>query len=610
MAAPTRIHTLNIGTQSISLADLRAAEGGGLTLVGYYVTELAPSETSSEATRKVQIQSAVTELMTESGIKSGPINYAVTAQSVFTRFVKLPAVGEDKIDQIIQFEAQQNVPFPINEVVWDYQLVGNGEDGKLEVVLVAIKAELLNDMNGGVEKAGFKTNLVDVAPMALYNAFRYNYSSLAGCSLLIDIGARTTNLIFVEPRKVFSRSIPIGGNTITSAISKELEVSFGAAENRKRKDGYVSLGGSYADHADPEVARMSKIIRNTMTRLHAEITRSISFYRAQQQGNQPVRVFLCGGSANLPYLREFFSEKLQLPIEFLNPLRNVGVGGSVDVDKVSRHAHEMGELIGLGLRSGSECPMELNLRPETVIRQQELDARKPFFLAAGLCALLALAGWWFYYSKAASIKGEALEHVSAKVTELQGFESRIRTVSKEIDGLEKGVQPLLMAAREREQWTSIMEEIHQKLPESFIWVTALEPLASKAEAKADARPDPRNDSKNDLKGAPKGPVLTTAGPADIGKLAIAPPSGPSTPGAPVGKEQPMRITWLRLKGLYMGDPPNPKGPALVDNFVENLQTSPLVDGKPEIVKRTTPTQLEWAYDFELNVKLKQPLEIQ
>jgi len=100
----------------------------------------------------------------------------------------------------------------------------------------------------------------------------------------------------VEPNKVFSRSIPIGGTTFTGNIAKEFGEPFGAAEERKRSTGFVSLGGAYAEPGDPEVARVSKIIRNSMTRLHSEITRSISFYRAQQSGSQPQHVFLSGGS--------------------------------------------------------------------------------------------------------------------------------------------------------------------------------------------------------------------------------------------------------------------------------------------------------------------------
>src|SRR6202012_1100644 len=106
------------------------------------------------------------------------VNYAVSSQSVFTRFVKLPSVGEEQVDQIVGFEAQLNVPYPINEVVWDYQLVDSGGSAQVEVVIVAVKADLLDDINDSVEQAGLKTTLVDVAPMAIYNAFRYNYSDV------------------------------------------------------------------------------------------------------------------------------------------------------------------------------------------------------------------------------------------------------------------------------------------------------------------------------------------------------------------------------------------------------------------------------------------------
>src|SRR5204863_5581987 len=173
-----------------------------------------------------------------------------------------------------------------------------------------IKADLVDEINAAVEETGLRTKIVGVATMALYNAFRYNYADLGGCSLLIDIGARTTNLLFIEPQKIFSRSIPVGGSSITAAIAREFGEPFAAAESRKKRDGFVSLGGAYAEPADPEVARVSKVVRSTMTRLHGELMRSISYYRAQQQGNPPERIFLCGGSAGMPYMREFFNEKL------------------------------------------------------------------------------------------------------------------------------------------------------------------------------------------------------------------------------------------------------------------------------------------------------------
>src|SRR5207244_10165971 len=171
----------------------------------------------------------IREILNELGIKNARVNYAISGQSVFARFVRLPAVEEEKIDRIIAFEAQQNVPFPIDEVVWDYQLVGGGTDEQLQVVLVAIKADLLEGMNAAVEAAGLRPEVIGVANMALYNAFRYNYSDVTEPSLLVDIGARTTNLLFMEPGKIFSRSVPIVGRSITAALATEFTEPCAAA---------------------------------------------------------------------------------------------------------------------------------------------------------------------------------------------------------------------------------------------------------------------------------------------------------------------------------------------------------------------------------------------
>src|SRR4051812_6536566 len=206
MAASPRIISLNLGSRTIGLAEFQAQPHGGLVLRQYRLREVL-TDASNEAARYAQLASVLREMLAELQIKTGNVNYAVAGQSVFARFVKLPAVEEEKIEKIIAFEAQQNVPFPIDEVIWDYQLVGGGgAEEQIQVVLVAIKSDLLDEINHAVEGTGLRTSVVDVATMSLYNAFRYNYSDLGGSSLLIDIGARTTSLLFIEPSKIFSRS--------------------------------------------------------------------------------------------------------------------------------------------------------------------------------------------------------------------------------------------------------------------------------------------------------------------------------------------------------------------------------------------------------------------
>jgi len=571
MAAPNRILSLNLGLQTVGLAEFRTTQSGGLVLQSYRLTELV-ADPAADTSRPAQMKIAVGEMLGALKVKPGKVNYSISAQSVFTRFVKLPPVDAEQVDQIITFEAQQNVPFPINEVVWDYQLVSTGSsDGKLEVVLVAIKSDLLDDLNAAVDDNGLQANIVDVAPMALYNAFRYNYSDLGGCSLLIDIGARTTNLIFVDSKKVFSRSIPIGGSTITAGIAKDFNEPFGAAEERKKKIGFVSLGGAYAEPADPEVSRVSKIIRNTMTRLHAEISRSISFYRSQQGGSQPVRVFLCGGSSSLPYMREFFNEKLQLPIEFFNALRNVSISNNVNQEEAGRSAHVLGELVGLSLRSISDCPMELNLQPESSLKSETAAQRRPYIVMAGICALLILAGFWAYYWKAAQVEQAVLETIKPKVATLQNFSTQFENVKKDLKAQQETAAPLLQAVNDREYWIKIIDDLNTRLPDRLIWVTLFQPSNFTAD-KAAAIP-----------------------------ISILPSTIPVT-----GKEKP----GILIKGLYLVTDDKVGNPmSTVDDFAKELSKSPYFDLDP-LKRRTTPTGTDWAYDYEFHLYFKKPINLQ
>src|SRR5438105_7626559 len=163
MSATTRILTLNLGSQTIALGEFRAQPGGGLILQDYRFRETL-ADTATEGMRYSHLGPAIGEMLDELQIKAGDVNYAVPGQSVFMRFVKLPSVDEEKIERIIAFEAQQNVPFPIDEVVWDYQLVGGGDGEPIQVVLVAIKVDLLDDINGAVEVTGLYTSMLDIAP--------------------------------------------------------------------------------------------------------------------------------------------------------------------------------------------------------------------------------------------------------------------------------------------------------------------------------------------------------------------------------------------------------------------------------------------------------------
>lgn len=584
MAIASRLITLNLGSQTIGLAEFRMQPHGGLVLLDYRLREIWTDPTSEEM-RRTHIAVAVREMMGELHIKHGAVNYALPAQSVFARFVKLPTLEQEKLEKIIAFEAQQNVPFPIDDVVWDYQLVGGGMEEQTQVILVAIKVDLLDDITGGVEETGLHTSTIDVAPMALYNAFRYSSPNVNDCSLLVDIGARTTNVLFIEPRRIFSRSLPIGGGAITAAIAREFSESFEAAETRKKRDGFVGLGGAYAEPSDHDIARVSKLARSTVTRLHAELMRSISHYRAQQHGSRPDRIFLCGGAAGMPYMREFFHEKFQLPIEFFNPLRNVSVSESASASGIAHSAHLLGELVGLALRSVTVCPMELSLLPATVVRRQELERRRPFLIAAAACVVLAMLGWSVYYTRAAQVTRDTGEVIQQKNASMRGAETQLDKLKRQITSLDGVATPLITAINDRDFWPQILEDLNARLPEADIWITEL--------------------------GVTSSGKLLGAGDKRTGQTAavsLPQASASGTKTAAVGAKS---IDGILVRGLYLY---NPKQQEIVVDYLRNLASSPffVVDPKtPErvIKSNSVPNDTEWAFPYELQLTLRKPVKL-
>jgi type IV pilus assembly protein PilM len=588
MPGPAHLITLNLGSQTVGLAEFRIAHGG-LVLVNHRLREVPlDPETGQRRDPHLTLHETagiVREMMRKMHIHHGQVNYAVSAQSVFARFVKLPALDAAKVDKIIVFEAQQNVPFPINEVVWDYQLVSGGLGEQIQVVIVAIKRDLLNEINDAVEETGLRTRIVDVAAMGLYNAFCYSYPDIGDCSLLLDIGARTTNILFIEAGRFFLRSIPLGGSAITAAIAREFNESFASAETRKKRDGFVGLGGAYAEPADPNVARVSKIARSTMTRLHAELMRSITHYRAQQLGNRPARIFLCGGGAGMPYMREFFHEKFQAPIEFFNPLQHVTVSESAPMQDVARSAHLLGELVGLALRSITVCPVELNLRPATVVRRHDLEKRRPFFIATAACILLALLGWSAYYTRAAQVAQQTAETLRQKNNTMHLAEVQLDKLKKQITALDNTATPLITAVNDRNFWPQILEQLNSRLPESDIWMTEL--------------------------AATSGGRVLGVSEKRAAESAPTPPPTPTGAAAKTAAAGGNVIDGINVRGLYLW---NPKQQEIVVDYLRNLAKSPLfaVDAKtPErfIKSNSVPNDSEWAFPFELQLNLRKPVKM-
>lgn len=475
MADSNSIAVINLGSQRVGGAVYSKTSGGDLILKRYEFVEM-DGDPSVDVSRLPQMKAALSELVSRLKIRGQKVWCSVPGHPVFSRFVKLPPVQGDKLAQIVEFEARQNVPWQLDEVSWDYEVVSDGGGGEVEVVLAAMKREPLNEWHDEAVSCGIGVKGIDVGPLALYNAFRYSYPDVEEPALVIDLGARSTNLVFVEGDRFFTRNLLVGGAAVTNAIAKEFGIPFHEAEVQKCSQGFVALGGAVEDHPDEGVNAMSKVMRNSMTRLHAEVMRTITFYRTQQGGGAPRRVFLAGGGSSAGYVAEFFTEKLKTPVELFNGLRGVQLDRSVNADAAAVDAPTLGELAGLALRGMGSTPCEIELVPDAVASARDAARRAPALVLSGLCIAAALGASIFWCRQADAAIQNRTVAIQAESGTLGALASQIRVLEARQQELNVRGAQLRQAVIDRSWWVRLLNTINQQFDNDLLWLTVIEPL--------------------------------------------------------------------------------------------------------------------------------------
>ncbi len=430
MANSRPIVALNVGSQRVSMGVFSKTSKDALIL-DRYATRLVVLDPSAEGLRLTKIGEAIADLVQELNVKGSVVNYSVSGQSVFIRFVKLPALDDTDVEQLIRFEAQQHVPFPLDEVVWDYHLLP-AKGLEREAILVAIKAEDLDSLNDEIISHGLSTGKVDCALTSLYNAYVDSYPDEKEPVMLIDIGAKSTDLIYSEQGRFFTRSISAGGIFVTSAIAREFNIPFLEAERLKTTSGLVSMSNGQTEGLDPATANLATVIRTAMTRLASEIQRTTNHYRAQMSGSAPVKAYLCGGGASLPYTKEFLEDKLGIPISFFNPMHNVGVGSGVDVNTISREAFILGGLIGTAIHSIGRASLNIDLEPTAVAKKRANQKKMPAIIVGAAIAVLGAAAYAVTGYMGEKKAEEILAGVQPTVTSIKSAQSALRQKEQEL----------------------------------------------------------------------------------------------------------------------------------------------------------------------------------
>jgi len=352
---------LDIGTSAIRLAEL-APTKTGYQLVKYYQREFNSDPALDASEKKVIREKALAELLKESKVRTRKAIFGVPGQSVFTRSRALPPVPEYKVSQIVRYEIQQQIPFSLDQIAMDYQILGRTEAGGYEVMMAAIKVDVVDKLVEVLQSSRRAIDVADVSPLAAYNWLKHTgeYGDSGECVALVDMGASTTDIVIErEGQFRFTRPLNIGGNDITLAVASAFKQSFVDAERVKRERGFAPTGDPQVDGAGGEV------IGNVLQRMVSEIVRSFAYFRSLPGGGPVTRVILCGGGASLRNIVPYMQRQLGLEVRIAQPLAGLAVapGGQ----QVSDRPEQACVVLGMALRCQQSVTIEINLIPPRVL---------------------------------------------------------------------------------------------------------------------------------------------------------------------------------------------------------------------------------------------------
>ena len=430
---------LDIGSNYIKFAELTRS-GEAITLNRFGVKEI-PGDLKVD--KEKTIAQLISQLLSENNVKERHVNVSVGGQSVFIRFVKLLQVKEDKLKQTMKFEAQNQIPFPLTEVAWDWSLLDKAEKGTKKAVVVAIKKNIIEDMVSRLNSIKLFTDLIDVEPISLYNCMVFNEDyTREKLGAILDIGAKTTNLVIFQKNNIWVRSFPIAGNRIIESRDQGIEEIIG------------------------------------------EIERSIEYYFMQSgedaQGDKKLdELLLTGGGSVIEEFEQKLTSKLNTQSKIMDPFRKIRISKEIfsDLETKKVAKNQLGVAIGLALRGMTDLKIEVNFLEE-MISERYTSSQKTIYSRFSIAmAALILICFSVFMRQDYSVKRLKMNKVDEMLDIYRMYEPKIKKMQDKEDILMEKIDILYHQASSRAIWLDVFGIISGILSEE-VWITDVSGIVS------------------------------------------------------------------------------------------------------------------------------------
>jgi len=458
---PQKIIGLDIGSHSIKAAELRRTFRG-FELVGFHERAIPRGEDISPSDA---VALALGELFGEGRIKDDIVITSIPGHLVSTRVIKLPFVDRKRMDRVIPFEVEGYTPFNIEEMVVSYHIV-KIEGGEAHILALLVKKDVLRDHLATLERVNISPKIVDLDALALYSTSSLVLKGIEGPFSLADIGASKTSICIVSDGQIsMIRSLPMGGETITTAIQKEFQLSPDEAEQRKILHGVILE----SDADSEETRKISTCIESAISPLIREIRQTFHSYEADYH-QRIGRMFLCGGGSALRNLVPYLSRELGLDIEPLDVLEAPFNKLKGDVVSAALIPHGL----GLALRGvGNGDFSQVDFRRDEFAFRSEVKEIKGKIVSVGILTLvlLLLLSLNYYLKFTAKqrqyddLRGEIRTVFTTTLPEVKNIVNEVQQMRAKVEEVKKGSLLFSEVGEEGMSILDLMREVSVRIPE-------------------------------------------------------------------------------------------------------------------------------------------------
>lgn len=468
LAAPSRLVVADLGASRVVCGVFTADRSGKLILEHLTVAGLE-GDVSSESLWREGVARALGNVGLSQRLMS-QLSVALPGHLALTKFIKSPAVARSKRSKIIAFEAAQNIPYPLEEVVWDHLLIA--DDGtSLEIMLTAVKAETMLGLCAAVNSVGFSLSDVSPSSLALYNAFRLNYPEIKETTLIVDVGARSTQLLLVENKRFCGRNLPLGGNSVTQTVAEALRIDSAMAE--RLKIDLLSEEGMQLSNASPARA-VHAAAEIFVTKLHAEIVRSMVNLRLQMSSLNPTAIYVTGGGSQFESLLTILQDRMKLPVQRFATLRRVEVSPEVRNSRAQSSSALLAQLVGLASGLVLRKRPTVNLLPPVVRDELAFRRRQPMLIAAAALVVVALIPPLHHFHSMAKAGEDQTAKIESQTLPLRQMSSRHAELIEAIERARKEVADLQGVVDRKTSWLRFFADIQSRLVAiEDVWLESL-----------------------------------------------------------------------------------------------------------------------------------------